>query len=401
MPAGLLASRNLLQNVTQPVYINNTNNGIIISVNICNRNDFPITFALAISAELNPIDYEWIEFGTAVIDKSQFDRTQIFLGPGEYVTAIASANNVGIQVMGLGFGTDIPEPVLIEDTEADGSSPLQAATSAAAIKTLTGTNIDGVYWIKASPSAPAQQVYCIMDSTWDGGGWMVVANNSAASPTGTSAHVPRLTSRDSYVGSSGLNSTSRTNNFSINVRDYAITKLAVCARQPLGTYKDIYAYVYGTFNTATTIPSSTSYTRKFDNYHQQLPWLIVPDIRLRSAYTTDPTGLPTSAFSAIVLYDGQRGDTSFANPGWHPVTTLGVTGNISVSGSTVVTSNDNNAYGVNGMFSFAGGNTATTTATASAEGWDDWQDGNGLSDAWGIAGTPNYGRGYPAFIMVK
>jgi hypothetical protein len=401
MPAGVLASRNLLQNVTQPVYINNTNNGIIISVNICNRNAFPITFALAISTTPAPDEFDYIEFGTAVIDKSQFDRTQIFLGPGEYVVAIASANDVGIQIMGLGFGTEVPEPVLLEDTVADGSTSLRAATSAAAIKALTGTNVDGVYWIKASPSAPAQQVYCVMDSTWDGGGWMIVANNSAASPTGLSTHVPRLTSRNSYVGSSGVNSTSLTNNFSINTADYAITKIAVCARQPLGTFKDIYTYVYGTFNTATYIPSSTSWTRTFDNYHQQLPWLIVPDIRTRAAYVTDPTGLPTSAFSAITLYDGNRGDTSFANPGWLPVTTLGQTGNISVAGSTVVTSNDNNSFGVNGHFSFTGANGTTSSATADAEGWDDWQDGNGLGDSWGIAGTPAYGRGYPAFIMVK
>lgn len=397
MPAGVLASRNLLQNVTQPVYINNTNNGIIISVNICNRNDFAITFALAISTTPAPDEFDYIEFGTPVIDKSQFDRTQIFLGPGEYVVAIASANDVGIQIMGLGFGTEIPEPILLEDTVADGSTSLRAATSAAAIKALTGTNVDGVYWIKASPSAPAQQVYCVMDSTWDGGGWMIVANNAAVDDVYTSTHKPRLTSRNEYIGSNGLDSTSRTNNFSINVTDYAITKLAWCARQPLGTFKDIYTYVYGTWNTATYIPSTTSWSRKFDNYHQQLPWLIVPDIRTRPSYATAPSN-DNDSFSFITLNNGQAGYGDYsANFSYSPVTTLGRN---ATNASFIPVSNDNNVFGISGTFSWAD-RTLSDAPTTNIKGWDDFQDGNSLGDGWGTATTPNYGRGYPSFIMVK
>lgn len=55
----------------------------------------------------------------------------------------------------------------------DGSSADRAATSAYAIKQLTGTNIDGVYWINL-PTVGPTQVYCIMDSAWDGGGWMMM-----------------------------------------------------------------------------------------------------------------------------------------------------------------------------------------------------------------------------------
>jgi hypothetical protein len=54
----------------------------------------------------------------------------------------------------------------------DGSSSLRAASSAQAIKTLTGTNTDGVYWIDL-PTVGPTQVYCIMDSSWNGGGWMM------------------------------------------------------------------------------------------------------------------------------------------------------------------------------------------------------------------------------------
>jgi len=55
----------------------------------------------------------------------------------------------------------------------DGSSAARAALSAAAIKTLTGTNTDGVYWIDL-PTVGATPVYCIMNNSYDGGGWMMI-----------------------------------------------------------------------------------------------------------------------------------------------------------------------------------------------------------------------------------
>lgn len=57
-------------------------------------------------------------------------------------------------------------------TVLDGSTQEKAATSAAAIKTIKPTSVDGVYWINL-PSVGAKQIYCIMDSTYDGGGWMM------------------------------------------------------------------------------------------------------------------------------------------------------------------------------------------------------------------------------------
>jgi len=57
-------------------------------------------------------------------------------------------------------------------TGKDGSSAANAATSAAAIKTLKPSSTDGVYWIDL-PSVGPKQVYCIMDSNYDGGGWMM------------------------------------------------------------------------------------------------------------------------------------------------------------------------------------------------------------------------------------
>jgi hypothetical protein len=54
----------------------------------------------------------------------------------------------------------------------DGSTAARAAPSAEYIKATTGTNTDGLYWINL-PTVGAQQVYCLMNSSANGGGWMM------------------------------------------------------------------------------------------------------------------------------------------------------------------------------------------------------------------------------------
>jgi len=55
---------------------------------------------------------------------------------------------------------------------ADGSTSARAGTSAASIKSLTGTSADGTYWISL-PIVGNTQIYC--DMSTDGGGWMMLA----------------------------------------------------------------------------------------------------------------------------------------------------------------------------------------------------------------------------------
>jgi hypothetical protein len=54
----------------------------------------------------------------------------------------------------------------------DGLTVATAATSAKAIKTAYPNSPDGVYYI-ILPSVGVQAVYCLMDSKYDGGGWMM------------------------------------------------------------------------------------------------------------------------------------------------------------------------------------------------------------------------------------
>jgi hypothetical protein len=58
---------------------------------------------------------------------------------------------------------------IIVNPTADGSSSARAATSAASIKSITGTSTNGLYWINMNGTP--FQIYC--DMTRDGGGWML------------------------------------------------------------------------------------------------------------------------------------------------------------------------------------------------------------------------------------
>lgn len=68
----------------------------------------------------------------------------------------------------------ISEPIM------DGSTSAKAAPSAQYIKNLTGTNTDGVYWINL-PTVGPTQIYCIMNSAVDGGGWMMMMKATTGS----------------------------------------------------------------------------------------------------------------------------------------------------------------------------------------------------------------------------
>lgn len=63
-------------------------------------------------------------------------------------------------------------------TYFDGSTYERAAPSALYIKNMTGATANGVYWINL-PTVGPTQIYCIMDSTIDGGGWMMAMKASA------------------------------------------------------------------------------------------------------------------------------------------------------------------------------------------------------------------------------
>lgn len=67
-------------------------------------------------------------------------------------------------------------------TAKDGSSSTNAAISAAQLKIDYPSKTDGVYWIDL-PTAGPTQLYCIMDSAYNGGGWMLAMKATTTATT--------------------------------------------------------------------------------------------------------------------------------------------------------------------------------------------------------------------------
>lgn len=65
---------------------------------------------------------------------------------------------------------------------SDGLSAATPAMSALSIKASNPSATDGVYWIKL-PVVGATQIYCLMDSKWDGGGWMMAMKAASTGAT--------------------------------------------------------------------------------------------------------------------------------------------------------------------------------------------------------------------------
>ena len=110
------------------------------------------------------------------------------------------------------------------DIYYDGSEYHKAAPSASYIKNLTGTEKNGVYWINLPEIGPTR-IYCIMDSSIDGGGWMMAmkSGKSLALPSVLSSNTfsyGSFTNNDVFLGNIGLPSGYSSQTVSVKLRIY-------------------------------------------------------------------------------------------------------------------------------------------------------------------------------------
>ena len=276
------------------------------------------------------------------------------------------------------------------------------ATGVAAIL-ASGQTTNGYYWIKGTGlDADAREFYCILDSGFSlGAGWMVVANHDGAKQP-NSSHQARLTSYSNYVGydnNSGNGNTSGNptasvmvpeRSYSCNMVNKPFTKFAhvVYPSSGMGSWSTSnllspQAYYGGTWNSAVTVPAQAAWQMQFDN-----------------------TGVTFNNFSKRLYYNG-GGTYDVQCLGVYWASTSGYVPTINGTGASV---QDYPVYC--GCYTYTSANAATATFSftdsgnappgQSGTGFDDFQDGSGLSDNWSVEGGSgnNQYRGNPSCLLV-
>mgnify|MGYP003137540024 CR=1 FL=1 len=283
-----------------------------------------------------------------------------------------------------------------------GESAGFAASNAAAIY-ATGNRTNGYYWIKGNGTRAARLMYCILDAQWGGGGgWMIVANHDGAKEQ-HAGHQARVTARTDQIGSDDASGNpSQTSmvpskSFSVDMVGVPYTKFLHMAYPNSGMSSISTnnwlraagpdAYYCCTFNSSQTIPTTRSYTTgNFNTKGITLQWNGTNRSRRLSynssydwctafAVASDENGNPDSTF----MLNGSGANTA-DYPVWIAYSSLA-----SGKGSST--------------FSFTD---SDTSGGASPSGWDDFQDGSGMSDNWEVEGQgDNAFRGAPSLIALQ
>ena len=272
------------------------------------------------------------------------------------------------------------------------------ATGVAAL-VADGQTTNGYYWIKGTGLvADAREFYCILDSGFSlGAGWMVVANHDGAKAP-NSSHQARLTSYSNHVGHDNNGGTGSVNadptasvmvperSFSCNMVNKPFTKFAhvVYASSGMSSWNSSnlltpLAYYGGTWNSSTTVPNAQAWQKQFDN-----------------------TGVTFNNFSKRIYY-GNNNAVQCLGVYWN---NGGGTPTIGGSGASA---QDYPVYC--GCYTYTDVNNATATLSftdsgnappgQSGTGFDDFQDGSGLSDNWSVeGGSSNQYRGNPSCLLV-
>lgn len=273
------------------------------------------------------------------------------------------------------------------------------ATGVAAL-VADGNTTNGYYWIRGTGLvADAREFYCILDSGFSlGAGWMVVANHDGAK-TPSSSHQARLTSYSNHVGydnSSGNGSVNADptasvmvpeRSFSCNMVNKPFTKFAhvVYANSNMSSWSSSnllspQSYYGGTWNNSVTVPNAQAWQKQIDN-----------------------TGVTFNSFSRRISYGSSDYDVECIGVYWNSG------GGTPTIGGTGATAQDYPLYC--GCYTYTDANNATATVSFTdyanpggqqqGLGFDDMQDGSGLSDNWYVENVgANAYRGNPSCLLV-
>ena len=136
----------------------------------------------------------------------------------------------------------------------DGSSYTNAAPSAASIKNLTGTTINGFYWILIG-GVPTQ-VWC--DMTNDGGGWMLASKTYSNNSRWTNGDT------DAWTGSSVFNDSENPETYAGHIKTKIYTGMPFTkVRLACGTISN--GLVESTWSNATSFANFMKYSTNSSN----------------------------------------------------------------------------------------------------------------------------------------
>ena len=253
----------------------------------------------------------------------------------------------------------------------DGSTSALAATSAQQIYSDTGLQTNGVYYINLGGNAGVQQLYCLMGSAFGSEKWMVMCNHRGGGLQNARGHQPRLTATSSQVGTSSTNRYSPDQNFSNHCGNHVITKVIHFAHSGTSgsNFSSIFAHYEMQFNNIT-LPNATTYS-----------------------YTTTGGGNAITGFTNRLSCDNTSQSTPTHNQ-YRPYSM--VLGSTSPYGGSAAMNPLWFAAWTNGS-----SNTFSFTDASNSNGWDDFQDGSGMSDLWSVGGTANQYRDYASAVCIK
>lgn len=102
---GLLGSYNLYKGIIQSIYVCNKTDGSVLTLNVCNRNNKPITVRVAVTDMLNSAtSSEYIEYDVEIAAKGVLERSGVSIGLNQYLTVYSSENNVTVACWGVDIG---------------------------------------------------------------------------------------------------------------------------------------------------------------------------------------------------------------------------------------------------------------------------------------------------------
>jgi hypothetical protein len=183
-------------------------------------------------------------------------------------------------------------------TAKDGSSSTNAAISAAQLKIDYPSKTDGIYWIDL-PTAGPTQIYCIMNSAYSGGGWML-----AMKATTTTTNFSYASNY--WTTANTLNPTDVTRNNAdakYNVMNYFL------AKDMMAIWPDI-------LNSGTesgSIDNLTNWTWLQNNFHNSgsTTTLISKFSGAQVAYETSTSGTMTFSGYGATAFSNQGGFTFY------------------------------------------------------------------------------------------